>query len=221
MPTPLEYGFKDRFLVAEDADDPVRHILMQEFYGAVRVWRSTESDDRRGTDYWVDILNGREISIDAKIRDHDFGQDDVALELWSVIEKDKVGWTLDSTKRTEQVLWYWKDTQRFVILPFPQLCRAFREHLEPWSAKYKHAIQYTPDHGGYHSECLFVPRREIGAAIYRLSEGTLSANHQPQRPIIIGNSPNVDHRPRAARPPAARPPAARPHSFIVKWEEPF
>jgi hypothetical protein len=47
------------------------------------------------------------------------------------------------------------------------LCKVFQDNWEQWKSAYKTAQQYTPNHGGYHSECVFVPRREVWAEIYR------------------------------------------------------
>lgn len=146
-----------------------KEIIIGNIAGAVGVHKSHESNDRSGTDWWVECESGRHLSVDTKVRSFDFqlrGQDDLALETWSVVEASKIGWTLDTTKRSDFILWLWTDTGRWCILPFPMLCKVFTQHREDWVSRFKVARQKTKEYGGYHSECVFVPRRDIWAAMY-------------------------------------------------------
>ena len=148
----------------------MRDLLVNNIPGAVAAQRAGIGDDRNGTDYWVQHKSGKQISVDCKIREQDYaqqGKDDLALEIWSVCEKNKVGWTLNESKRTDFILWYWIPTKRWCLISFPILCFVFKKNFAAWSASYQHAKQKTPEWGGYHSECLFVPRREVWAAIYK------------------------------------------------------
>jgi len=73
------------------------------------------------------------------------------------------------------VLWLWADTKRFCLVPFPMLCKVFEQQWQAWSKHYKTRQQFTPRSGGsgYRSECVFVPRKEVWAAIYRQYGGSL------------------------------------------------
>jgi len=148
--------------------DDVRAILLGSIAGATHVVRAGSSLDRSGIDYWVYLSNGMRAGVDTKIRRKDFfarfGRDDLALELWSVIEDRKIGWTLNEAKRTEYVLWLWQDTGRWCLVPFLLLCSTFQRRKEKWCRQYKHDIQKTMP-GGYRSECVFVPRDVIWDAI--------------------------------------------------------
>lgn len=182
------YTFEGRMVMSEGVTKAktMGHILMQNIPGATKVRKANEKDDRNGTDWWVDHLRGDPLSIDAKVRSEDYSvkprlKDDLALEIWSVIDKLRcdgtreplrvVGWTLNEKKRTDYVLFFWQDTGRFCLVPFPMLCAVFREHKDAWCDKYDHPQQFTPrptrDYHGYWSQCVFVPRREVWAAIYR------------------------------------------------------
>lgn len=170
------YGFYERLLWSEGhaATGAVRDILMENIPGAVDVTRAGREDDRKGTDYWVRLASGKTISVDAKMRPKDFalrGKDDLALEIWSVVEESVVGWTLDADKHTDFILWVWVETGRWCLVPFPQLCAVFRENFETWTADPKaRATQWTPERvnvPSYHSECVFVPRVDVWRAIYR------------------------------------------------------
>lgn len=143
-----------------------RGILLTEIPNAIDVLKADYDEDRTGTDWWVHRLNNRPLSIDLKARSKDFGFNDLALETWSVVERKKVGWTRDETKGTDFVLWFWGDTKRWCLLPFPMLCRVFILEWESWQKIYKTAKQRTDSlQGSYHSECVFVPRKVVWEAI--------------------------------------------------------
>jgi hypothetical protein len=89
------------------------------------------------------------------------GQDDLALETWSVIGQ-RVGWTRDTGKTTDYVLWFWQDTGRFFLASFPALCTVFASHWEQWWTQYRTRQQ---DSGGWRSECTFVPRDALVDAL--------------------------------------------------------
>lgn len=174
-----EYGFDERMKMSDGfaAVADVESILMANVVGALNVHRAHEKNDRSGTDWWVEAIGGKHLSIDAKVRSQDYaaknGEDDIALETWSVVEKQIIGWTRDTSKQTDYVLWLWLDTGRWMLVPFPMLCAVFSEHWQNWLQKYKNARQYTPRYGGgYHSECVFVPRRELWASVYTMFGGT-------------------------------------------------
>lgn len=162
-----QMAFSDGVNTAQSLKD----ILVDNIPGAISAYRAGSGDDRNGTDYWIKHQSGKLISIDCKIRDVDFakktGEDDLALETWSVVEKQVIGWTLNEKKRTDFILWYWQDTGRWCLISFPMLCQVFQANLANWANKYKRSQQKTPEWGGYHSECVFVPRREVWAEIYK------------------------------------------------------
>ncbi len=143
-------------------------ILMSAIAGAARVRQASPGEDRDGTDWWVDLVDGHSLSVDLKARAEDWsvrGEDDLALETWSVVEKQAPGWTLDLKKRTDYVLWWWQDTGRWCLVPFAMLRTVFFELAPEWRKRYRVCRQDTA--GQWHSECIFVPRRVVWAAIYR------------------------------------------------------
>lgn len=169
------YSFRDQLVMSDGvaATAAVHEILLDAIPGATGVRRATEQADKSGTDWWVDRINGAPLSIDLKARKEDWVRylhDDLALEVWSVVESRKQGWTLDATKRTDYILWLWKDTGRWCLVPFPMLCTVFRERFGEWLEAYGTARQNTE--GRYHSECVFVPRIVVWRAIYERFGGT-------------------------------------------------
>lgn len=183
---PLKYGFDERMAmssgIAETAD--VRSILLEHIPGAVSVQKAATENDKQGIDWWVELNTARHLSVDAKVREKDWAathpsEDDLALETWSVVEKEVIGWTRDVTKKCDYVLWLWSDTGRFCLVPFPMLCKVFAHRWTHWRAKYKTRKQFTPrGSSGYHSECVFVPRRELWAEIYRHYGGDLTVTRK-------------------------------------------
>ena len=178
---PRDYGFGERMAMSQGvaASADVRVILLTEIPGAVNVQSAATVNDKQGVDWWVEMSTARHLAVDAKVREKDWAathpdEDDLALETWSVVEQRIPGWTRDMHKRCDYVLWLWKDTGRFCLVPFPMLCRVFSQNWSLWSQRYRTARQHTPrEGGGYHSECVFVPRRELWAAIYRQFGGNL------------------------------------------------
>lgn len=176
---PLEYGFNERLVMSNGyaTSIDVKTVLLQNIPGAVNVTQAASVNDRQGVDWWVEMSNARHLAVDAKVRESDWAatnphQDDLALETWSVVEKNVIGWTRDNTKRCDYILWLWTDTGRFCLVPFPMLCLAFSNNWQEWRERFKTRKQFTPrPGGGYHSECVFVPRRDLWAAIYKLYGG--------------------------------------------------
>lgn len=180
------YSFDERLKASDGhcTSFSVEEIVSGNIVGSVSVHRSHQSNDRMGTDWWVECKNGTHLSIDAKVRDIDYavrGADDLALETWSVVEQKKIGWTRDTSKRCDFILWLWKDTGRWCLVPFPMLCTVFISNFNEWTnGKYKVSRQHTANNGsGYHSECVFVPRREVWKAIYERFGGAPAPMPRP------------------------------------------
>jgi len=183
-----EYGFDEQLAMSAGviAEASVGSVVREHIPGAGEVRRANVASDKKGVDYWVE-MPGRRLSIDAKVRKEDWWathpeEDDLALETWSVKgyrlpdgtdtqEPMVVGWTRDPTKSTDYVLWIWTGTGRFCLIPFPFLCRVFQDHWEMWRMIHRVSRQFTPNavNGrlGWYSECVFVPRRDVWAEIYR------------------------------------------------------
>lgn len=173
---PITYVFHEQLAMSQGVSvvADVGDILMKELPGAQKVHQASPCNDRKGVDWWVEMASGNHLAVDTKVRTSDWSvnhpdEDDLALESWSVIESNIVGWTRDIYKRCDYVLWLWKDTRRFCLLPFPLLCSVFIENWETWHGQYRVAIQRTPRQNGgtYHSECIFVPRETVWTAIYQ------------------------------------------------------
>lgn len=177
---PREYGFSDRLVMSTGhaASADVRSVLLGSIPGALSACQASKENDRVGVDWWVEMIGARHLAVDVKVREQDWAaihpdQDDLALETWSVVESSIVGWTRDVAKRCDYVLWLWADTGRYCLIPFPMLCSVFVDNWQQWSQEFKVSRQRTADRARpYHSECVFVPRRELWAAIYKSFGGS-------------------------------------------------
>lgn len=182
-----EYSFDERLRMSNGvtATSNLEEILCIVIPGAIEVVRASKSEDRSGIDYWVRRDCGRDLAVDVKNRETDFkkkGNDDLALEIWSDKKARTVGWTCDKNKKTDYILWFWQDTRRWALVPFVLLCAVFNAHLDKWSRLYKHGHQTSHKNGhSWQSECVFVPRHEVWAAIYRRFGG-IHANIQAEPP---------------------------------------
>jgi len=168
------YEFGERLMMSqgEAVNDDIAELLVSQMPGATSAERSDLKNDRQGVDWWINRASGFRLGVDVKVREKDFSQGDVALETWSVVEAGKVGWSRDPKKRTDYILWWWIDTRRWCLVPFPLLCAVFTRLWEDWCSKYKVAQQCTPGRRTYHSECVFVPLRVVWAAIYQQCSGS-------------------------------------------------
>ena len=180
---PGVFDFEGRLALSEGIEKThdLKKILLENIPGAIEIIKASSIEDINGTDYWVVLENGQKISIDKKIRNEDWSvkekgsQDDLALETWSNVERSKIGWTRDQKKRTDYIIWVWKDTGRWCLIPFRMLCQIFEEKWQEWGTIYKISRQTTPvpGDGCYQSECIFVPRRLVWAEIYKRYGGRL------------------------------------------------
>ena len=187
-----QFDFQSQLVISTGtaANKTIGMILMDVIPGAQRAVQALQADDRTGVDWWVETrATDRRIAVDCKIREDDplpkFGKDDLALEVWSVVEKKVIGWSLDEKKRTDYVFWIFKDTGRWCVVPFVLLVRAFKAKKDDWMRLYRVARQNTE--GRYHSECVFVDRRELWREIWRQSGGhseTLRVAHAEQMSLF-------------------------------------
>lgn len=150
------------------------------------VRKATVLEDKSGTDYWIERVGNPPISIDVKHRGfcpiEKFGSDDACIETTSVYKgagppwdeeerlKSKVGWTLDTTKRTDFIVYTWPKNKgvRFWVVPFLPLCAAARRNWRAWARKYE---ERSAKNNGYRTPSVYPPRQVIAKAIKQLMSG--------------------------------------------------
>lgn len=177
------FGFSERLDWSEGHAPSLEHvsrILIDRFPGCTHITKASVDIDRNGTDWLAHRRSVAALGIDLKLRKKDYGNDDLALETWSVIDIAEpypwsprvvgkhVGWTRDPQKNTDYVLWYWRDTRRFVLIPFPPLCSVFQRLWQEWTLEYRCEPQHSRENGReWFSQCVFVPRARVIESINR------------------------------------------------------
>jgi len=178
------YDFQERLRFSNGyLKGGIGRILLARVPGALQVVKADVQADRHGTDYWVERGNGKSLAVDVKVREQDFAPeyDDLALETWSVIGQ-RVGWTRDSDKLTDYVLWFWASTGRFFLADFPCLCKVFERYWQRWAGTYQVAKQNSVQGGrSWQSQCVFVPRLLVMEKMSAWQHGsiTLPCNSNP------------------------------------------
>lgn len=190
------YDFNDQWRMSEGfgSEKSDEDFILSRFPNAIKVEKAERRDDRNGTDRWITMESGEIESLDMKVRTKDFSvygpaKDDVALELWSKLN-EKVGWTRDTNKRTNWIMWKWNDTKRYLLMPFPWLCSVFSVQWPAWYELYDHPIQDTVDKNTgklkWQSQCIYVPRKVLWVAIYDQFGGVPGRHVNTQIPPIDG-----------------------------------
>lgn len=145
------YDFGDSLAFSKTANRIFVPLLCRYVPKIKNIAFTSVSRDDEGIDCSITKDTGDIIRVDLKLRRQDFGKNDVALETWSVCHT-KVGWTRDFTKKTDYILWYWKDSHKHYWVAFPPLRQLFNKYWQVWT--YRKEMQ---DSGGWLSECMFVP----------------------------------------------------------------
>ncbi len=182
IPQFRSYGFQERLNFsnghAPDADS-IFPFLRHRIPGFIRVRKAAAINDRSGVDYYIERSGLFSLAVDLKAREEDysvklppFRADDLALETFSDLDRGVIGWTRNASKAADYILWFWKDTGRFFIVPFPPLCCVFQRYWEPWCKKYGTHIQTSLEgRRKWRSECVYVPREVVVETIGRWHGG--------------------------------------------------
>lgn len=174
---PYVYDFDDRLDMSRDPKQQIMERLKASIAGATEVRFALNIEQRRGLNYWVTLESGDVIGVDVHVREEDWletrGYDDLALETWSVIDPPIPGWTRDPKRPADYVFWLWRDSGRWLITSMPLLRTAFIQHWENWRGRYPKYVQKTHMKTGksYKSECIFVPRPVVFAAMDSIFRG--------------------------------------------------
>jgi hypothetical protein len=177
----MTYDFDERlaFSKARRQDSDI-DTLRAMFPTCLSVTKTSEAEDRAGTDYVVQLRRGARLLVDAKARDRGCRQywkagPEVALEIWSVKPGGKygrrcgvTGWTLDESKEIDLILFTFDpaDHAFAYVRPLPLLRETFRRNYGDWITTYK---SDTQDSAYWESQCLFVPLVVVDQAIEAMS----------------------------------------------------
>ena len=124
------YPFHQKLNQANSVDVKLLDKVLDNFLpNALALHRSNEANDRIGIDYFLENHKGHITNIDMKIREKDFGKDDLALEIWQCQRREIIGWSRDYRKQTDYVCWIFEDTKKICMLPFLPLVAVVNAHL--------------------------------------------------------------------------------------------
>lgn len=152
-------AFKNAFTQSQlDADRlPIERALKLLLPGFIRTIKTSDKEDRKGADTKA-IVGKRTVHIDYKIRSMDpreWGENDLAIEIHSVIEKRIRGY---QNKTTDFLLWIFKDSGRFVLVPFKPFFALYEAHWKEWEFWLSEPRQTTRiGRTTYHSSYAMVP----------------------------------------------------------------
>jgi hypothetical protein len=143
------------------------------------------SSQAAGIDYIAHLKDGATLNVDAKGRTKGAakywkdGEPELAVEVWSVMPQDgqpgKVGWTFDTSKQTDLVLFYFDDTEVCYLIGFQHLRMAAIANYDAWKTAYMQKPQLSERDGvRWNSQAMFVPARVVLDAIRSASRAVRS-----------------------------------------------
>ena len=86
------------------------NILKSHIPNCIAIKKTDTATDKTGIDYIAELDGGAKIYIDAKTRTPGCsrywrGEPELAIEMWSVVEKKKVGWTFSKKTNVDYILY--------------------------------------------------------------------------------------------------------------------
>lgn len=151
-------------------------VVKRRLHG-ISVRPSTREEERCGIDIVVMLRRGALVYVDIKTRRPGaqrywkHGEPEIPCEIWSVVEKRIIGWTLDESKLTDYVFipFHERDFHVAYLIPFQLQRIAFRSYYHQWIDRYGITIQRTtrPNKSVYCSQAVFVPASVLMDAIHQ------------------------------------------------------
>lgn len=171
--------WQEKFKYSQSKIDSDMQIIKDFFPACVSVEKTSVDTDKQGVDYIATLSGGAKIFIDAKTREKGasrywkYGEPEIALELRSVVETNKIGWALSGASKAHYILYTFDptDSEKFYMFPFQLLRKAFYENGRQWIHEYGKKTQ-TSD--GWHSSAVFVPANTVLQAVSKAFVGGLT-----------------------------------------------
>ena len=173
----MNYFYENLMFSIGDREKFDIDLLKEYIPSCDKVEKTDIETDKTGTDYIATLKDGSSVTIDAKTRKKgakqywEYGEPELALERYSVVEKKIVGWLFkDSDVHPDYILYTFdkSDTDKFFFIPYILLRKACAENGQVWKAKYK--LKTQPNFG-YTSDALFVPASVVINAVRDCMEG--------------------------------------------------
>ncbi len=149
-------------------DFPLTSHFSRYFRGFIDFRPGSVGEDLSGSDYIVRSSYG-EFGIDVKVRYEDpqtWGEDDLAIELHSVVEMGIRGY---QNKSTTHLMWAFPSTGRSVLIPFDVFKTKYDKSWEYWNFWLREKPQWTELRGiRYQSTHCYVPTSVFGEYVLRV-----------------------------------------------------
>ena len=159
----------------DTSDFPLDDCLAQFFPDYLGSRTTSETIDRSGAD--LEIFRKRGMAFaDLKVRDDDprlWGADDLAIELYSVLEKRIRGY---QNRKADYLIWLFKPTGRAVMIDFQSFKKCYDKNWDFWHFWRAEAPQRTRMQDGttYHSVHCYVPLELFKAGVSEAYAGRRS-----------------------------------------------
>jgi len=151
----------------KNINDIIYNILRTKYRTGI-VIQNISSEDDKGIDYSV-LYNNKKINVDVKIRNWSKSRtEDIVLEYLSNTKTRKIGWSVDKTKKTDVVLWYWLQDKQHYFAKFKDIVRACKKKKREWLLNY-YRYQTTDTGAGYQSLSAFVPITEFEKTVKEIN----------------------------------------------------
>lgn len=167
--------WQDKLAFSQTKIDSDIAIIKSYFPHCIDVKKSDITADKTGVDYVATLIRGAEILIDAKTREKGAsqfwknGEPELALELYSVVEDKKTGWSLNTASPVDYVLYTFspEDTTNSYMIPFQQLRKVLIEKFAEWQKQYDCKTQESDN---WHSQAIFVP---VGIVLQAINQACI------------------------------------------------
>lgn len=180
----MNHNFNEKVIKSESGERIEKDITILEkaFPNALAVLPYLVDENDKGVDYFVIFPDGQTKYIDVKARERGvskywketpfrdsngkaLNEPELTLEMWSNKEAKVVGWTFDTKKMTDYILYVFdeEDCPNAYLIPFKKLQETFKANYKDWIAKYG-TKECTTD-GKYTTVSCFVPVSVIHEAI--------------------------------------------------------
>lgn len=161
--------WKDKLTFSQSKIDSDMAIIKSYFPRCLKVEVCDLVNDKHGSDY-IATLGNTKIFIDAKTREKGasrfwkHGEPELVLEVFSVVEEKKIGWTFSGHSIADYILYTFDpaDTDKIYMLPFQSLRKIAFEKIKEWSITYGKKVQESDT---WHSMAVFVPASVVLLAI--------------------------------------------------------
>lgn len=141
-PSAIVHDFAERLAYSAELSDEPSWVefysgLWPQMITCVRIDKNSKWQ-KWGVDRMVLLPEGRQILIDEKKRERNkktgIIYDDFLCEEYSVLEKQKVGWTLDESKQCDFIAYAIPEIKKCYMLPFELLRLTCLQNLQTWKS---------------------------------------------------------------------------------------